>query len=63
MGIPFGCGTVLLVVLAGFFAQYQPPLTLLLTGVAATVTAFIVAAAALIPTEWFLENRGESSPN
>jgi polyferredoxin len=63
MGIPFGCGSILLVALAGVFVQYQPSITLLLTTAGAAITAVVIAAAALIITEWFLEQRNERSTN
>jgi hypothetical protein len=57
MGIPFGCGTVLLLVLGALFLQNPPSTTFLLTAVAWVMFALVTAAGVLIAVEWLLENR------
>jgi hypothetical protein len=57
MGIPFGCGSILLLVLAALFVQNPPSTTFLLTAVAWVMVALATAVGILIAVEWLLENR------
>ncbi len=61
MGIPFGCSTVLLGVLAALIGIYKPSASFLLTSLAVLVMAAFTAAVVLITVELILENRGQAS--